>query len=111
MVNQRAIVVSGTIISETTVFSLDELCCACTVGEELIAALVDEGILDPRGEVPQQWQFPGDSLSRARAALRLQRELEINLAGVALALDLMQELKALRARLTYLERGSRLTGD
>ena len=36
---------------------------------------------------------------------RLQRELEVNLAGVALALDLMEEIQQLRRRLQRLERG------
>jgi len=96
-------VVTGTIVTDTTVLSLDELCGACTVSSEKIFLLVEEGILEPRGSEPERWQFSGDSLSRARTALRLQRELEINLAGVALALDLLQELKQLRARLARLE--------
>jgi chaperone modulatory protein CbpM len=38
-------------------------------------------------------------LRRARTALRLQRDLEINLPGVALALELMEELERLRREL------------
>jgi chaperone modulatory protein CbpM len=38
-------------------------------------------------------------LRRARLALRLERDLEINLAGVALALELMEELEYLRRKL------------
>ena len=36
---------------------------------------------------------------RARTALRLQRDLEINLPGVALALELLEELDRLRREL------------
>ena len=45
------------------------------------------------------WKFPGSNLSRAHAARRLQRDLEINLAGVALVLDLMEEMMSLRNRI------------
>jgi len=34
-----------------------------------------------------------------RVALRLERDLEVNLAGIALALDLMEELEQLRREL------------
>jgi chaperone modulatory protein CbpM len=36
---------------------------------------------------------------RVRSALRLQRDLGVNLAGIALALDLMEELEDLRSQL------------
>jgi chaperone modulatory protein CbpM len=38
-------------------------------------------------------------LRRARIAVRLERDLELNLAGVALALDLLEELEQLRQQL------------
>ncbi len=40
-----------------------------------------------------EWRFSGAALRRARLALRLERDLELNLAGVALALELMEELE------------------
>jgi chaperone modulatory protein CbpM len=38
-------------------------------------------------------------LRRARLAVRLERDLEVNLAGVALALDLLEEIDRLRRAL------------
>ena len=104
MTNTQLTVLSGVVISETSVFSLDELCCACTVKIERVCALVDEGILDPSGERMDEWRFPGESLKRARLAMRLQDELEINLAGVALAIELLEELAQLRGKLRRMER-------
>ena len=46
-----------------------------------------------------EWHFSGAALRRVRRALRLERDLELNLAGVALALDLMDELEQLRNEL------------
>jgi chaperone modulatory protein CbpM len=97
----------GVVLSETTVLSLDEFSCACTVEVESIRALVEEGIVEPIDDHAQNWRFSGASLGRAREALRLQRELELNLAGVALALDLLEEVRRLRRALERLEHSRR----
>ena len=75
------------------------MCRACAVHDEQIIALVDAGVLEPQGREPARWAFTGDSLHRARKALRLQRDLDIDLAGAALALELLDEIASLRTRL------------
>ncbi len=87
------------IMDETTVLSLDELCRVCAVEAQRIVELVEEGVLSVSVSEASQWSFPGAALRRARIALRLQRDLEINLAGVALALDLLDEIEQLRRAL------------
>jgi chaperone modulatory protein CbpM len=99
---QKTRVLEGLIITETTLFTVEEFCSACTVTRDAIEALVDEGIVEPVSEDRGQPRFSGASLARARTALRLQRDMEINLAGVALALDLMDEIRDLRRRLAQL---------
>lgn len=91
--------VTGCIVEEEIQLTLTDLCLACAVHAERIVELVDQGVLHPAGDEPAVWRFAGASLRRASVALRLQRDLEINLAGVALALELMDEIDALRARL------------
>ena len=90
-------VLSGVVLDEEVLLSLADLCHACSRHAEWIVELVDEGILQPAGRDQEQWRFPGPSLLRARTAMRLQQDLHINLAGVALALDLMDEIESLRA--------------
>ncbi len=92
----------GLVITETTLFTAEEFCSACTVKLEVIEALVAEGIVEPVVRNNDQPQFSGASLTRARTALRLHRDMEINLAGVALALDLMDEIRDLRRRLAQM---------
>ena len=96
-------VLSGIVLDEETVLSLGDLCNACSRHAEWVVELVDEGILQPAGRNPEQWRFPGTSLQRARTAMRLQQDLKINLAGVALALDLLDEIESLRALIYRLE--------
>ena len=89
----------STIVEEDVHLTLIELCRACRAQEEQIRVWVVEGVLVPIGEAPHEWRFAGNSLRRARLAVTLTRELEINAPGVALALDLMDEIEALKASL------------
>lgn len=87
------------VVEESIQLTLPELCQACSTNEEHVRSWVIEGVLDPVGHSPQDWRFGGDSLRRTRLALRLYRDLQINPPGVALALDLLDEIATLRARL------------
>ena len=107
MQDEKLPVLTGLILDETTTLTLDELSYACSVRIERIVELVDEGILEPVGRDLEEWCFPGPSLGRARIAMHLQRDLGINPAGVALVLDLLDELESLRAQLRRFEAGSR----
>jgi len=93
----------GIIVEEEMQLSIDDLSRACAVNTEWIITLVDEGVLDPLNGNTDQWRFSGTSLRRARTIHRLQRDLEVNLAGAALALELLEEVDALRQRLAALE--------
>jgi len=95
------------LIDEQTTFTLADLCRACAVEAELIEALVEQGILEPAGRRGRHWCFPFSSLRRTRITLHLQRDLGVNLAGAALALDLLERIEALDARLRAMQ-GSRL---
>lgn len=75
----------------------EEMCNACACSAETLAQLVMDGVLDPAGDAQANWRFGGDSLQRARRALRLMNDLGINGPGAALALDLLDELAVLRA--------------
>ncbi|MBL8416422.1 MAG: MerR family transcriptional regulator [Propionivibrio sp.] len=90
---------SGIILEELRELTLAELCRACAVRSESIVELVEEGVLAPNGREPHRWRFSGIHMHRATVALRLQRDLGVNLAGAALALQLLDEVEALRARL------------
>jgi len=102
MAKQRTDILTGIILEEQTRLSLRELCEACAVRVDFIAELVDEGVIEPIGYDKSHWCFSGVSLQRIRKAKHLQRDLGLNLAGIALALDLIDELQRLRAQLQQL---------
>jgi len=89
-------VYTGEILDETFEVTIIDVCRFCTVREERVVALVGEGILTPRGKRPVDWRFPAQSLLRARRALRIAQDFEIELPAVALVLDLLDEIETLR---------------
>jgi len=85
-------------------FSLAEMSQCCGVSNEAIVILVGEGVLSPSGHSQREWQFAGADLARALCAVRLERDLGLNPAGAALAVELMDEMQQLRQRVRLLER-------
>jgi chaperone modulatory protein CbpM len=95
--------VQGVVLDEALVVDLEELTRLCGISSELLVSMVGEGLLQPTGRVPREWRFSGLQIHRARRALRLRRDLELDWSGIALALDLLDELEDLRARIRCLE--------
>lgn len=94
---------SGQILDEDTEVTLVQLCQSCDVRGERIEAMVEQGILEPSGRRGSHWCFSFSSLRRTRVTLHLQRDLGVNLAGAALALDLLDRIGELHARLQALD--------
>jgi chaperone modulatory protein CbpM len=90
---------AGAIFEETALLTVEDLSRMCAVEERRIVEFVEEGVLSVVEIDTVEWHFTGAALRRARLALRLERDLELNLAGVALALELMEELQTLRREL------------
>ena len=83
-------------IVEESALSLAELSRMFAVEERHVVEWVEEGVLTVVEVDTSEWRFSGAALRRARIALRLERDLGVNLPGVALALDLLEELEQLR---------------
>jgi chaperone modulatory protein CbpM len=103
MKSEETNMLSGELLEEEAEVSLAQLCQACGLSEEEIVKLVDEGIIDPVGHKPATWRFHAVSLRRVRITRNMQQELGVNAPGAALALNLLEELEELRARLRRLE--------
>jgi chaperone modulatory protein CbpM len=99
MPNPDSMASEATIVDEQVLFTLADLCRACNASGAQLIVLVEEGVLEPVGSAPENWRFPGPSLARARAALRLWQDLDLSAAGTALVLDLLDQIEDLRSRL------------
>lgn len=94
---------SGDVVTDKPELTLDDLCSACGVPLEKISAYVAEGIIEPHGSEHEHWRFSQLSLITVRRASRLERDLGLNTAGVALAIDLMAQIEMLKRRLAHFE--------
>ena len=83
--------------------SLEDLCRFCQAEETWVVELVEHGVLEPIGSTRGNWRFVGTSIVRAKKAHRLNRDLGVTTAGVALVLDLLEERDAILRRLALLE--------
>ena len=103
MNSKKTKLLRGDLLDEDVEMTLAQLCQACELSEAQIIELVEQGVIDPLGPEPAEWRFVSVSLRRVRITGNLQRDLGVNAPGAALALELLEEIEELRARLRHLE--------
>ncbi len=79
------------VLDRTITFGIEDICRACGERRALVLQMVEYGIIEPQraGTEPE---FHGEALVRAQVAARLMRDLDVNLPGAALAIDLLRQL-------------------
>lgn len=99
MTDTRQITITTSeLLDDDVELSMDEFCRACSGTTQWVIELVDEGVVEPVNLTAEDWRFTGTSLTRAQVAMRLHRDLDVNTPGIALALDLIDEIRRLRER-------------
>ncbi len=93
--NKEQIVV-GVLIEET--ISFKEVCHKYNIPKELLIEMLEYGIFSSTTDL-EHVHLNSSDLRRMESAFRLHRDLQINLPGVALALDLLDEIADLRKEL------------
>lgn len=78
--------------------NLEELCRWCKADAEWVSDIVAHGVVEPSGAERSQWRFTSMSVARVSKAKRLQHDLELNVSGVAVVLELLDEIDRLRSR-------------
>ncbi len=88
-----------------SLFSLGEICERCGVPADIVVEMVEYGIVTPVTDPADndRWQFDTEALLRMSRAQRLRRDLELNPAGLALALELLDEVDALQRQVRTLQ--------
>ena len=84
--------------------NIHEFCQSAELPQAALLEIIEHGILEPSGATPEQWLFDANALVIAKRARRLQGELQIEWAGIALALQLLDELEQLRTENSQLRR-------
>ncbi len=83
---------------------IHEFCQCAELPQALLLEIIDHGIVEPSGATQEQWLFDANALAIVKHALRLHNELQIEWAGIALALQLLDELEQLRTENSQLRR-------
>ena len=107
MKNERAPVVRAELVDTATLCTVEELCLACNVDANWITELVEHGVIEPIGQVSAEWRFTSLTVVRIAKAKRLERDLNLNLPGLAVVLDLLDEIDDLRAQLGTVPRSAK----
>lgn len=100
MASQNELVATSEVVTR---FSLMEICRISGCNADWIVELVEEGILEPTGPDRSMWQFHSASLAIVQRVRRLQGDLRINLAGIAVILTLVEENARLKQRLMHVD--------
>ncbi len=82
--------------SATVYIRTSELCQVTRCSTETISGFVEYGIIEPGGSSPDDWEFEEQTVSIVRKAVRLQQDFDTDIAGVALALELLGKLEDAR---------------
>jgi chaperone modulatory protein CbpM len=94
---------TGQLVEEDLELTLADLSRTCGLPAEWILELVEYGVIEPTGSTQAQWRFHGVCVRQIRRAQRLETDLGLNVPGIALVLDLLEEVDRLRARLDRIE--------
>ncbi|WP_417517230.1 chaperone modulator CbpM [Marinobacter sp.] len=100
--------------ADGSTFTLHEVCERGECHAEFVIKLVSYGIIapvEPEAEA-RQWLFDVAALARLFKAQRLQRDLKMNLPGLAMTLELLDEVQNTRREVERLSRQlQQLTGE
>lgn len=100
----RNTVITGELLDENTTISFLQVCHMYHISEDVLIELLEHGLIKEITRPVQQVNFNRYMLNRVLSARRLQQDLEVNLQGVILALELHDELDRVRRELDILRR-------
>lgn len=91
-------------VEEHPQLTFEEICRAVGVSPDFVQEAISFGIIEPHEFSTQQWRFNSKEIRRLRIALHLHQDLEVNLAGAALVLDLLQRMEEMHVQLDILKK-------
>ena len=86
-------------MSSTLIVQLDmrTLCQEADLTADCVIEIVEHGIVEPSGRTPEEWVFDDRAPVTLKRAVKLHDQLELEWEGVALALELLEEVQQLRS--------------
>lgn len=101
---KRDNMITTVLIEAHETFTFTEVCSQCELSEHDLLDWMEQGLLGDFPIAYRSVQFNPIMIARLHSAKRLQHDLDINLSGVVLALELLDKISRLQDELTILRR-------
>jgi len=85
-------------LNDNIFYTTNAVCYSYRLNQDTVDEMVSWGIAEPTGDKPEKWLFTHSDFERIGRALRFRNELEINIPGAALALQLLEDVKNLHSK-------------
>jgi chaperone modulatory protein CbpM len=96
--------ITGIIIEEGSALSYLEVCQKYNIPKELLIEMQEQGFFEASTSKLEHLVFNSKSLRQIEVAIRLHRDLGINLQGAALALELLETIDLMKQELEILRK-------
>lgn len=83
-------------VEENFSLTINEVCHSLGIEKKWVFEIIDEGIVYPLSSKNSQPIFDQKAITRLKTSLNLQRDLGINISGIALVLDLLDEIETIK---------------
>ena len=97
-------ILSSVIVDENTTFTIREICTRCNIPYQIIIQMAEHGLFDLSTNLDDDTEIDLKTLKRIEAAFRLHQDLEINMPGVSLILELKDQIDLLQQQLDLLNK-------
>lgn len=85
-------------------FSLEELCQLCEITPDFIQELIDYGTIEANQYPLAALRFNSEHVRLIRRILHLEQDLQVNLPGALLAIDLKNEIERMQMEIDILKK-------
>ena len=92
--------------AEYSLLTLDQLSQSAELHPALVEKLIQHGLIEPAADQAPHLLFPISCVERLRRIIRLRRDLRVNLAGVAVILEMRQHIEGLQKELARLRQSA-----
>ncbi|MGC1181707.1 chaperone modulator CbpM [Legionella sp.] len=94
----------GILIEESETKTYTEVCHKYNIPEKLLMEMMEQGLFANQSTEIEQLKLNQNELHHIESAFRLHQDLGINLPGVVLAIELLEEIKKLKDELNILRK-------
>ena len=82
-------------------YTTNAVCASYRLTQDAIEEMVSCGLAEPVGDRPNKWLFTQSDYDRIGCVKRFKNELDVNIPGAVLALELLEQLDRIRKQVQH----------